>query len=94
MRLLELRSDHGSFQTIRFNSEGLTLIVGDGSKDKKEGSQIIPINKGVIMEVDNSSVPHKIILVSNNRREKIMVVDNNGRRRIIIDRHNHRERVM
>jgi len=38
MRLLELRSDHGSFQTIRFNSEGLTLIVGDGSKDKKEGS--------------------------------------------------------
>jgi uncharacterized protein YydD (DUF2326 family) len=38
MRLIELRSDHKSFQTIRFNPEGMTLIVGDGSRDKKEGS--------------------------------------------------------
>jgi hypothetical protein len=39
MRLIELRSDHKSFHTLRFNPEGLTLIVGDGAKDKKkEGS--------------------------------------------------------
>lgn len=39
MKLIELSSNQSSFKTIRFNPEGLTLIVGDGAKDsKKEGS--------------------------------------------------------
>lgn len=36
MRLIELGCDQPSFKTVRFNSEGLTLIVGDGSQDKKK----------------------------------------------------------
>jgi hypothetical protein len=39
MKLIELSSNQSSFKTIRFNPEGLTLIVGDGAKDsRKEGS--------------------------------------------------------
>lgn len=39
MKLLELSCDKPSFKAIRFNPEGLTLIVGDGAIDsKKEGS--------------------------------------------------------
>lgn len=39
MKLIDLSSNQSSFKTIRFNPEGLTLIVGDGAKDsKKEGS--------------------------------------------------------
>lgn len=39
MKLIELSSDKPSFKTIRFNLDGLTLIVGDGAQDsKKEGS--------------------------------------------------------
>jgi hypothetical protein len=39
MRLIELSCDRSSFHTVPFNREGLSLIVGDGSKDKtKEGS--------------------------------------------------------
>lgn len=39
MKLIELSCDQPSFKTLRFNPEGLTLIVGDGSKkDSNEGS--------------------------------------------------------
>ncbi|MDD2864974.1 MAG: DUF2326 domain-containing protein [Methylococcales bacterium] len=38
MKLIELSANHSSFKTIRFNPNGLTLIVGDGSKDKTKGS--------------------------------------------------------
>ena len=39
MKLIELGCDQRSFHSISFNSEGLTLIVGDGaSEKKKEGS--------------------------------------------------------
>ncbi len=39
MKLIELSCDQPSFKTIRFNPEGLTLIVGDGSKkNSSEGS--------------------------------------------------------
>ncbi len=39
MKLLELSCDQASFKTLRFNAEGLTLIVGDSSKDNpNEGS--------------------------------------------------------
>lgn len=36
MKLIELSCDHSSFKTIKFNSEGLTLIIGDGSHSKSE----------------------------------------------------------
>jgi uncharacterized protein YydD (DUF2326 family) len=36
MRLIELSSDKPSFKTIRFNPDGLTLIVGDGARDSKQ----------------------------------------------------------
>ncbi|WP_217807401.1 hypothetical protein [Methylomagnum ishizawai] len=32
MKLIELSSDKPSFKTLRFNPEGLTLIVGDGRR--------------------------------------------------------------
>lgn len=39
MKFLELSCDQPSFHQLPFNREGLSLIVGDGSKDKtKEGS--------------------------------------------------------
>lgn len=39
MKLVELSCDHSSFKTLHFNPEGLTLIVGDGSKNgSNEGS--------------------------------------------------------
>ncbi|MBI4773768.1 MAG: hypothetical protein HY788_06240 [Deltaproteobacteria bacterium] len=38
MRLVKLTSSHRSFKTIRFNPFGLTLIVGDSSADRQEGS--------------------------------------------------------
>lgn len=38
MKLLKLSCDRPTFKTIDFNPDGLTLIVGDGSKDKEEGS--------------------------------------------------------
>lgn len=39
MKLIELSCDQPSFKTLHFNPEGLTLIVGDGSKsDSNEGS--------------------------------------------------------
>ncbi len=38
MKLIELSADQKSFKTIRFNPNGLTLIVGDSSHDRKEGS--------------------------------------------------------
>ncbi len=39
MKLIELTANDPRFNRIRFNSEGITLIVGDGSKDKHiEGS--------------------------------------------------------
>lgn len=39
MKLLELSCDRSSFKTIRFNRDGLTLIVGDGAREsRKEGS--------------------------------------------------------
>jgi uncharacterized protein YydD (DUF2326 family) len=39
MKLIELSCDQPSFKTLYFNPEGLTLIVGDGSKnDSSEGS--------------------------------------------------------
>lgn len=39
MKLIELSSDKPSFKTLRFNPEGLTLIVGDGAQDsRKDGS--------------------------------------------------------
>lgn len=39
MKLIELGCDQPSFKTLRFNPEGMTLIVGDGSQEKKkEGS--------------------------------------------------------
>lgn len=39
MKLIELSANKPSFKTIRFNRNGLTLILGNGSKDKtSEGS--------------------------------------------------------
>lgn len=39
MRLLHLTCDHGSFHDLKFNREGLTLIVGDAAEDEPdEGS--------------------------------------------------------
>lgn len=38
MKLIELTANQKSFKTIRFNPNGLTLIVGDSSHDRKEGS--------------------------------------------------------
>jgi len=38
MKLIKLFANQPSFKTISFNRNGLTLILGDGSKDKKEGS--------------------------------------------------------
>lgn len=38
MRLISLTCDQPTFRPVRFNSSGLTLIVGDSSKDNKEGS--------------------------------------------------------
>jgi len=38
MKLIELSSSQKSFKTIRFNPNGLTLIVGDSSPDHQEGS--------------------------------------------------------
>jgi len=38
MKLIELSANQKSFKTIRFNPNGLTLIVGDSSHDRKEGS--------------------------------------------------------
>lgn len=39
MKLIELSANKSSFKTIRFNRNGLTLILGNGSKDKdSEGS--------------------------------------------------------
>lgn len=42
MKLIELSSDQPLFKTIKFNSKGLTLIIGDGS--------IVNRNKEVVME--------------------------------------------
>jgi uncharacterized protein YydD (DUF2326 family) len=37
MRLIELSADHSSFRTVRFNSEGISLIVGGRSrKDERD----------------------------------------------------------
>lgn len=36
MRLIQLSCDRPEFHTVKFNRSGLTLIVGDGSKDKTE----------------------------------------------------------
>lgn len=38
MKLIELSANQKSFKTIRFNQNGLTLIVGDSSPDRQEGS--------------------------------------------------------
>ncbi|WP_243372097.1 DUF2326 domain-containing protein [Geotalea sp. SG265] len=38
MKLIELAANQRSFKTIRFNPTGLTLIVGDSSHDRKDGS--------------------------------------------------------
>lgn len=38
MKLIELSANQKSFKTIRFNPSGLTLIVGDSSPDRLEGS--------------------------------------------------------
>lgn len=38
MKLIELSANQKSFKTIRFNPNGLTLIVGDSSPDRQEGS--------------------------------------------------------
>lgn len=38
MKLIELSTNQKSFKTIRFNPNGLTLIVGDSSADRQEGS--------------------------------------------------------
>jgi uncharacterized protein YydD (DUF2326 family) len=38
MKLIELSCDQPSFKALRFNPEGLTLIVGDASKGGDEGS--------------------------------------------------------
>jgi len=38
MKLIELSANQKSFKTLRFNSNGLTLIVGDSSLDRQEGS--------------------------------------------------------
>lgn len=35
MKIIELGCNQASFKTLRFNPEGLTLIVGDGPKEKK-----------------------------------------------------------
>lgn len=36
MKLIELGCDQPTFKTLQFNPEGVTLIVGDGSQDKKK----------------------------------------------------------
>ncbi|HIJ87428.1 MAG TPA: DUF2326 domain-containing protein [Desulfuromonadales bacterium] len=38
MKLIELSANQKSFKNIRFNQNGLTLIVGDSSLDRQEGS--------------------------------------------------------
>lgn len=45
MKLIELGCDQPSFKTIRFNQEGLTLIVGDSPKDKKQSGSSNGVGK-------------------------------------------------
>lgn len=38
MKLIELSCNQASFKTVRFNQEGLTLIIGDANKGGEDGS--------------------------------------------------------
>jgi uncharacterized protein YydD (DUF2326 family) len=45
MKLIKLSANKPSFKTISFNPNGLTLILGDASKDGKEGRSMVWVKR-------------------------------------------------